>query len=729
MCYLSSLLEAQETIQQDNNINSQSPNIQESVQLEKARVSAQVSQSELPIELQSKQISVVDSGVLLEKTSLGGVQDALESVPAINFARQGGINGQINIRGQNSRDWRSTVMIDGVPFAGRNTAEFNMFDPYSFSSIEVLRGSGSFLWGSSSINGIVNFRTRRSNYNIDSETFKATARVRSLEYQSVNDGVAGRIEMLGGGGGWDILIGVNGRMGGDYTSPVKSDGKYLKVKNSGYEGFGVDFNAGYTNKSSVRYYLQGRYTNVSAQRAGGTAAAPGSSYQVSNTNANRIRLEDAPSIEYYLRAGAEAKDLSFADSMESYLYYRHLDSQINYLDQNRVRETFDNNFFGGRLLFDSHIGKHTLSYGADFMSEISLTPGNEKNTATNVITTRNRAYTNTNIAMFVKDDWKVVEPLILSGAIRGDYIYTWISKKHSDQENNWANRPGQSAISQLIDDNNKIHTGALTGALGSVWFISDYVSNVINISHNFRAPQISERIGNTYSGGGSSTAAQSILANPHIKPEYSQTGEFGFRFHSENHFVSLVGFFSNYHNMRARNPYTLDGVATYRYENIGKAYITGVELEGNHNFNENSIVELNYAFAYLHGHNVTDNKPIKHIAPFSGNLNLRLNFSKVYINIRERYYAPKKRIDEQSEIATKGYAMTDIHLGVKLGVFKSYLKDMEIIVGVSNLFNEIGINPASEWTRTTLPLIDPVNLTNPLIEPGRNIVAKYVWKY
>ncbi|MGX3098076.1 TonB-dependent receptor [Helicobacter sp. 23-1046] len=700
------------------------------MQLEKSSVTAQVSQSELPIELQPKQISIIDSNAMLEKTSLGGVQDVLESVPGINFARQGAINGQINIRGQNSRDWRSTVMIDGVPFAGRNTAEFNMFDPYSFDSIEVLRGSGSFLWGSSSINGIVNFRTRRSNYNLQGESFKATARVRSLEYQSVNDGVAGRAEVLGGGGGWDLLIGANGRMGGDYTSPVQSDGKYLKVANSGYQGYGVDFNAGYTTKSSVRYYLQGRYTNVSAERAGGTAAAPGSSYQISATNTNKIRLEDSPSIEYYLRAGAEAKDLGFADSMEAYLYYRHLDSQILYANQNRKRETFDNNFIGGRLLFDSHIGKHTLSYGADFMSEISLTPGNEINTATNVITTRNRAYTNTNFAVFVKDDYKVFEPWILSGAIRGDYLYTWISKRHSDQEGNWANRFNQAEISALIDENNKIHTGALTGSLGSVVFLGSYFSNVFNISHNFRAPQISERIGNTYSGGGSSTAAQSILANPNIKPEYSQTAEFGFRFHSENHFVSLIGFFTNYHNMRARNPYTTQaGDATFRYENVGKAYITGAELEGNHSFGESGLVELNYAFAYLHGHNVTDNKPIKHIAPFSGNLSLRLNFNKAYLSVRERYYAPKKRIDSANEIATKGYAMTDIHLGIKLGAFNHYLKDMEIIVGVSNLFNEIGINPASEWTRTTLPLADPINLTNPLIEPGRNFVAKYVWKY
>ena len=74
----------------------------EAKQLEKVSITAQVSQSELPIELQSKQISIVDKNALLEKTTLGGAQSVLENVPGILYSRSGGINGQITFRGQNS---------------------------------------------------------------------------------------------------------------------------------------------------------------------------------------------------------------------------------------------------------------------------------------------------------------------------------------------------------------------------------------------------------------------------------------------------------------------------------------------------------------------------------------------------------------------------------------------------------------------------------------------------
>ena len=40
---------------------------------------------------------------------------------------------------------------------------------------------------------------------------------------------------------------------------------------------------------------------------------------------------------------------------------------------------------------------------------------------------------------------------------------------------------------------------------------------------------------------------------------------------------------------------------------------------------------------------------------------------------------------------------------------------MELILGVENLFYAVGR--------------DPVALTNPLVEPGRNFVLKYLWKY
>lgn len=68
--------------------------------------------------------------------------------------------------------------------------------------------------------------------------------------------------------------------------------------------------------------------------------------------------------------------------------------------------------------------------------------------------------------------------------------------------------------------------------------------------------------------------------------------------------------------------------------------------------------------------------------------------------------------------------MSDIYAGVKLGAFKSYMKDMELIFGVSNLFNTIGRNPV-----VFEEIKAAYSITNPLVEPARNFTLKYVWKY
>ncbi|BDB64134.1 hypothetical protein T36_0581 [Helicobacter cinaedi] len=578
------------------------------VKLEKSVVKAQVIMSELPIELQSKQISVIEKKDLLQKSN-GNIQSVLESVPGILYSRSGGINGQITFRGQNSNSSRSIVMIDGVRYSGRNTLEFNTLDPYAFESVEIIRGPASSLWGSDAMNGVVNFRSRTSSYNTQSDTFAATARIRALEYGSVNNLFGGRAEVLGGGGGWDMLIGVSSKTAQDYTTPIKENGSY-KAKNSSFNYLGVDFNIGYT-KDSTRYYTQGRYTRVESHRAGGLGAAPGSSYG--------ILMSENPISEYYLRVGMKKSQLSFAESMESYLYYRHWDTDIwnNRTAFNGVnihQQVYNNNYFGGRLVFDSRINKHYLTYGAEFESSYSPTQVRQNNLIANVSNTTNRPSSNTDIALFIKDDFSATPSWYLSASLRGDYVLTTISKTKSSLEQSGSGQ-ANTENSRLLDENSIIHSGAVIGSLGSVYFLNDYISNVINVSHNFKNPSAGERMQATPSGSSTLT-----IANPLIKPEYSQSAEFGFRFQSDNHYASLIGFFTHYTDMLALSSYQNATVTTnnfYRYENIGKAMIAGVEIEGRHSFFDDTLI-LSYVGSYNYGENLTDNKPIAYLAPLYG---------------------------------------------------------------------------------------------------------------
>ena len=651
---------------------------------------------------------------LLQKSN-GNIQSVLESVPGILYSRSGGINGQITFRGQNSNSSRSIVMIDGVRYSGRNTLELNTLDPYAFESIEIIRGPASSLWGSDAMNGVVNFRSRTSSYNTQSDTFAATARIRALEYGSVNNLFGGRAEVLGGGGGWDMLIGVSSKTAQDYTTPIKENGSY-KAKNSSFNYLGVDFNIGYT-KDSTRYYTQGRYTRVESHRAGGLGAAPGSSYG--------ILMSEDPISEYYLRVGMKKSQLSFAESMESYLYYRHWDTDIYnnrtaFNGANIHQQVYNNNYFGGRLVFNSRINKHYLTYGAEFESSYSPTQVRQNNLIANVSNTTNRPSSNTDIALFIKDDFSATPSWYLSASLRGDYILTTISKTKSSMEQSGSGQ-ANTENSRLLDENSVIHSGAITGSLGSVYFLNDYISNVINVSHNFKNPSAGERMQATPSGSSTLT-----IANPLIKPEYSQSAEFGFRFQSDNHYASLIGFFTHYTDMLALSSYQNATVATnnlYRYENIGKAMITGVEIEGKHSFFDDTFI-LSYVGSYNYGENLTDNKPIAYLAPLYGQVSLSLQFNKWYVNLTQRGYGAKTRIDPKEERAIQAYTMTDLYLGLKLGGFSTKLQDMELLIGANNLFNQVGRNPV-----TVQSINHQIALTNPLVEPGRNVFVKYIWNY
>jgi len=86
---------------------------------------------------------------------------ALESAPGVNF-----IGNQINIRGSTGYTFgagnKVLLLLDGVPVYASDTGEFNwdMLPPLDIQQIEVLKGAGSTLWGTSALGGVVNIITR-----------------------------------------------------------------------------------------------------------------------------------------------------------------------------------------------------------------------------------------------------------------------------------------------------------------------------------------------------------------------------------------------------------------------------------------------------------------------------------------------------------------------------------------------------------------------------------------
>lgn len=638
----------------------------------------------------TKSVSVINKSKLLESSSgTGGIQSALENVAGITFARSGGVGGQITIRGMNSNSSRSIIAIDGVKAVGRNTLELNMIDPNAIDSIEVIRGAASSLYGSNAINGVINFITRRWGGAINAP-FSIDAKVRALEYSSVNNGIAGRAELLGGGDGFDILVGLHGRKGEDFRTPEG------KARHSNYSSWGLDWNLGYTY-DSVRYYTQGKFQKIRTFNAGGIHSKPGSAY-------GALRSED-PMSEIYFRIGAELYNMqSFADKMDIFAYLRKYDTDL-WIDRRSINsgvyvhnEVYDTYQVGAKINVDKNIQNNALSYGIDILNSLSPTPFREITIATGASKNSSRDTYEIQIAPYIKDDWSVLDSLILSASLRYDYLITIIGKKRATNEN--------QSDSAFLDSKRLTHQGAVTGHLGFVYYFNHLFSISASGSNNFKSPVTSGLF-----------ADSTTEANHNIKPEYAQSGELSFRFHSDNHYTALVGYYTNYMNMIQSIMVGNKSKAV----NIGKAFVAGVELESVHKIQD---FDLGLTLAFTHGTDLTNKKPLAFIAPLSGRITLGYNFAWGNIKWIQRAYLGKYRIDSTQERKSKSYTMSDISLNLKMGYFHNNFKDMELIIGIDNLFNQKGRNPSTQENPQYAYAI-----TNPLLEPGINAFVKLAYKY
>ncbi|MDR2506738.1 MAG: TonB-dependent receptor, partial [Candidatus Accumulibacter sp.] len=566
-------------------------------------------------------ISVVSKEELHSHGTSGGIQEALGALPGVEFARSGGLGGQIIMRGFNSNTQRSMLAIDGDRFRGRSTLELNLVDPFVVERIDVIRGPASSIWGADAMNGVVNVITRRAKVGHD-EPFRLEAKVRGVEYNSVNRMRAGRAEVIGGGKGFDVLVGVTSRKADDYRTPKGT------AENSRYESQGVDFRVGYSPTAKTRFEVAGRYQDVTTGRAGGLGAAPGLPY---------FRISEAPIKEKYLKLGVESRETgAWADVVEGSFYVRKLETDIYQDNATNAAgglspttthmhiKVHTPTVFGGRLNATKALGDHKLAYGVDFFNEDFKSRKlqvSQTNTATGAITwpagTRcppvtgptlwpagswclmERGTEQTNIGLHVSDDWQATQKLTLSGALRFDYIKTVIDRDPV---------PGEPlATSQAIDAAGRKRVDRpVTGSLGSVWKFAPEWSAVAHISQGFLAPS-----GNARSTTSSAGSILTIPA-PGLKPEHSTVYEAGIRHDGRNTRFGLTAFHSRYKDLIVLVPVT---PALSQRMNVGSAEINGIEFDGEWRVSKPWLIRG--MLSVTRGTNKTDGKPLEAIPPLS----------------------------------------------------------------------------------------------------------------
>lgn len=127
---------------------------------------ATAERSPAAVELSTSAVSVLD-GAELRKTPTRTLAEALRQAPGIAFVDFDGLglDPQIMTRGFYGGGEAEHVMllVDGRPLNALETgrASWDLIPVASIESIEVVRGSGSTVWGDAAMGGVINVITRR----------------------------------------------------------------------------------------------------------------------------------------------------------------------------------------------------------------------------------------------------------------------------------------------------------------------------------------------------------------------------------------------------------------------------------------------------------------------------------------------------------------------------------------------------------------------------------------
>ena len=215
-----------------------------------------ISEVETPYDIMPGAATVMDMQTLKLVNPIG-TQEMLEYVPGINaFADDGIGNSRISIgvRGLNPRrSSRVLILEDGVPIQPALYVYPNMYyNPPSdrIDQIEVIKGSGTILYGPQTMGGVINYFTKRP-----------------------RNEFGGALKLTGGENGYGSLFAEVGGWGSDKLKPelqlLFKRGDGFRQNNS-FQQINSTFKLNYTPSSSKNMYLKGNlnYENSNATYTG-----------------------------------------------------------------------------------------------------------------------------------------------------------------------------------------------------------------------------------------------------------------------------------------------------------------------------------------------------------------------------------------------------------------------------------------------------------------------------
>ena len=570
---------------------------------------------------------------------------------------------------------RLLITVDGVRlnnaiFRGGNVQNVLSINPFNIMNTEVILGSGSVIYGSDAIGGVMNFYTTTPKLS-ESTTPNFTARS-TARYASANNEKTAHLDFNLGFQKWGFHSSVSLSDFGDLEMGAHGPDDYLSLYYAQHVN-GQDIMVS-NSTPRVQKFTKFRQMHL-AQKIRYKANDDlnfdfGLHYSTTSDypRYDRLSTYDDDGVLHYAEWNYGPQDWFLANlqmtklSSRSNLYdkikistaYQNFkESRINRKFNIETRKIGEENVDAFSLNFDfykSLSNRSNISYGTEYIYNRVGSVGFKINTDTNASEAIESRYPNGSkwqtLAAYLSHKYKPNSKLTVQSGIR--YNYVTIDADLSDN-NIFFNLPFEMA---------NLETSALTGTFGFSWNPNPTFIWKLNTTTAFRAPNIDD-IGKIFE----SEPGLIVVPNSNLKPEYAYGAELGVTINLKE-FIIFDGsaYYTYLDKALVRKSFVVDGVSQMEYDgdlseiqaiqNASKSWIYGFEA----GLKVRLLKDLKFTTQYSYVHGVQEEMPgielpVRHVAPVFGNAHLVWKNNRFQMDGFVNYNGALSNSDISAELA------------------------------------------------------------------------------
>lgn len=569
----------------------------------------------------------------LQRKPVQNLKEVLKEVPGVQLTNEGDNRQGVSIRGLSSS--YTLILVDGKRVNSRNAVfrhndfDLNWIPVDAIERIEVVRGPMSSLYGSDALGGVVNIITRKVGKSWHG-TFTADTTVQ--EHRDRGDTWNG--QFFTSGPLIDDVLGV--KVSGNLAKREKdaqqqsSTGETPRIEGFTNRNANVEFNWTPNQDHDFDFaYGRDRQDRDSDSLA-------------------KDRLDrETWAIGHHGRWDLGNSELRF--------YGEKIDNN----DPGSTSTiTSESNTLDGKYVLPIGAINQLLTFGGEYRHDsltdpVNLTGGTSSKTSAN------------QYALFLEDEWRIIDPLAFTAGLRMD--------DHETYGDHWSPR------AYLVY--NATDTLTIKGG----WSTAFKAPSLLQLSPDWTT--------------GSCRGACEIVGSADLKPETSESYEIGLYYAGEEGwldgvtasvttFQNDIDYMINIDRTPNRNlaptysnfvGFNRDGEPVFRYYNVNKARIRGVETELKVPFNDQWKLTLNYTYNDGRDLSAGDNKPLSSLPFHTANGTLDwtpLDDWSFYVSGN---YTGEQRSTQAASTANGGYVIWNA------GAAWQATKNVKLRTGVLNL--------------------------------------------